>query len=123
MRPRLDYGDIIYDEAYNKIFHQKLESIQYNTYLAVWRAIIASSREKLYQQLGLESLQWRRWYKSLCLFYRDFKENKVIYFFSVVPAKSSNYNTRNADKTTLFPTKDNFFKKNFFHPLLLNGTN
>ena len=32
-RPHLDYGDIIYDEAYNKAFHQKLEFIQYNTYL------------------------------------------------------------------------------------------
>ena len=28
LRPHLDYGDIIYDEAYNKTFHQKLESIQ-----------------------------------------------------------------------------------------------
>ena len=29
VRPHLDYGDIIYDEAYNETFHQKLESIQY----------------------------------------------------------------------------------------------
>ena len=29
MRPHLDYGDIIYDEAYNGTFHEKLESIQY----------------------------------------------------------------------------------------------
>ena len=27
VRPHLDYGDIIYDEAYNKTFDQKLESI------------------------------------------------------------------------------------------------
>ena len=33
VRPHLDYGDIIYDEAYNKIFHQKLESIQYHLLL------------------------------------------------------------------------------------------
>ena len=29
VRAHLDYGDIIYDEAYNETFHQKLESIQY----------------------------------------------------------------------------------------------
>ena len=32
-RPHLDYGDVIYSEAYNKIFHPKLKSIQYNTCL------------------------------------------------------------------------------------------
>ena len=31
VRPYLDYGNMIYDEACNKTFHQKLESIQYNT--------------------------------------------------------------------------------------------
>ena len=31
IRPHLDYGDIIYAQAYNVSFHQKLESIQYNS--------------------------------------------------------------------------------------------
>ena len=60
IRPHLDYGDIIYDQAYNLSFHQKLESIQYNASLALTGAIRGSSREKLYQELGLESLQLRR---------------------------------------------------------------
>ena len=30
IRPHLDYGDIIYDQAYNASFHQKLELLQYN---------------------------------------------------------------------------------------------
>ena len=34
-RPHLDYGDIIYDQAYNETFHQKLESIQYNALVAL----------------------------------------------------------------------------------------
>ena len=55
--PHLDYGDIIYDEGYNETFHQKLEFIQYNTCLALSGAIRGSSREKLYHELGLESLQ------------------------------------------------------------------
>ena len=29
-RPYLDYGDILYDQAYNMSFHHQLESIQYN---------------------------------------------------------------------------------------------
>ena len=30
IRPHLDHGDIIYDQAYNLSFHQELESIQYS---------------------------------------------------------------------------------------------
>ena len=35
VRPHLDYGDVIYDKAYNETFHQKLASIQYNACLAL----------------------------------------------------------------------------------------
>ena len=78
VRPHLDYGDVIYDEAYNKTFHQKIESIQYNACLALSGVIRGSSREKLYQELGLESLQRRRWYREFSLFYKVFKENKPV---------------------------------------------
>ena len=68
IRPHLDYGDTIYDQAYNDSFHQKLESIQYNTAFAITGAIRGTSSEKLYQELGLESLQQRRWHCKLCTF-------------------------------------------------------
>ena len=55
MRPHLDYGDIIYDEAYNETFRQKLESSQYNACLALSGAIRGSPRENFYQELDLES--------------------------------------------------------------------
>ena len=57
VRPHLDYGDIIHDEAYNKTFDQKLESIQYNACLALSAAIRGSSRGTFYRELCLESLQ------------------------------------------------------------------
>ena len=60
IRPHLDYGDIIYDRAYNTSFHQNIESIQYNAALAITGAIRGTSREKLYQELGFESLKQRR---------------------------------------------------------------
>ena len=70
VRPYLDYGDILYDQAYNMSFHHKLESVQYNACLAITGAIRGTSKEKLYQELGLESLQLRRWYRKLGMFYR-----------------------------------------------------
>ena len=47
-----------------------METIQYNAALAITGAIRGSSREKLYQELGLETLQQRRWYRKLCCFYK-----------------------------------------------------
>ena len=51
----LDYGDIIYDQAFNSSFHQKIESLQGNASLAITGAIRGMLREKIYQELGLES--------------------------------------------------------------------
>ena len=61
LRPHLDYGDAIYDHIFNESFQNKLESVQYNVALAITGAMRGSSREKLYQELGLESLKSRRW--------------------------------------------------------------
>ena len=57
IRPHLDYGDVLYDQAFNNSFHAKMESIQYSACLAITGAIRGTSREKIYQELGLNSLQ------------------------------------------------------------------
>ena len=68
VRTHLDYGDIIYDQAFNNSFHRKTQSLQYNAALAITGAIRGTSREKNYQELGLGSLQQRRWSRKLSLF-------------------------------------------------------
>ena len=62
IRPHLDDGDVIFDQAFNNSFHQRLESIQYNAALAITRAIRGTSKEKLYQEFGSEQLPSRRWF-------------------------------------------------------------
>ena len=61
---------MIYEQAFNSSFHEKLESIQYNASLAITGAIKGTSREKFYIELGLESLHARQWYRKLCYFYK-----------------------------------------------------
>ena len=39
IRPHLDYGDIVYDRAFNESFHKSLESIQHNAAIAITEAI------------------------------------------------------------------------------------
>ena len=65
VRPHLDYGDILYDQPNNSLC-QKIETIQYNAALAITSAIKGTSQIKLYNKLGLESLEFRRWFRKLC---------------------------------------------------------
>ena len=83
-------------------FHQKLEFIQYNACFAITGAIRSASKEKLYQELGLESLQLRRWYRELGMSYKIFKSKSPQYLFMLIPGKTSSYITRNTDNITLF---------------------
>ena len=69
----------------NSLFHDKLESIQYNACLAINAAIRGTSTEKLYQELGLESLKSRRWFRKLCHFYKIFNKKSPSYLFKLIP--------------------------------------
>ena len=53
IRPHLDYGDVIFDEAFNNSFHQRLEPIQYNAAMAIIGDIRGTSEEKLIRNLVL----------------------------------------------------------------------
>ena len=71
VRPHLDYGDIIYhryDPEMQSHFTQALEQSQYSSALAVTGAWRCTSRQRLYNELGWESLYDRRWYRRLCHF-------------------------------------------------------
>ena len=121
VRPHLDYGDVIYDRAFNESFQNKLESVQYNAALAITGAIRGSSREKLYQELGLESLKsWRR-YRKLCLFFKLKKINIPLTYLIWFP-KSYQHGLPETITTSLYLMLNmNTSETLFFHPLLLSG--
>ena len=80
VRPHLHYGDVIYHDAPNLCEFsgnttlsnqmEKLESVQYSAALAVSGAWRGTCREKLYAELGLESLSLRRCSTRLALFFK-----------------------------------------------------
>ena len=113
IRRHLDYGDTIYDQAYKDSFHQKLESVKYNATLAITEAIRGTTLEKLYQELGLESLQQRCWYGKICSIFKIIKEKSPDYLFNIIPKDNSNYRTRNSYNILQSNIKHNFFN-NFF---------
>ena len=123
LRPHLDYGDILYDQAYNASFHQKLEKIQYSACIAITGAILGISKEKIYQELGLESLESRRWFRKLCFFFRILKNKSPDYLIRLIPQRSSSYITRNSDEIPYFKSKQNFYKNSFFPSTTIDWNN
>ena len=119
IRLHLDYGDIIYDQAYNASFHQNLELSQYNSCLAITGAIRGTSGEKLYEGLGLESLQLRRWFRKLSCFYKLLKSEHRHYLFKLIPSRSSSYIIRNIHNIPFFKTRHTFLKNCFFLPTII----
>ena len=69
-------------------FIKKIEKINYNVFLAITRAIRGTSKEKLYQELGLESLVNRRWFRKLCFFLKIFKNNSPRYLYRIIHGES-----------------------------------
>ena len=82
--------------------------------LAITGAIRGTSKEKLYQELGLESLRLRRWYRKLCLFYKIFKNQHPEYLFHLIPVRHAPYTTRNVHNLPIFKSKHYFCKNPYF---------
>ena len=60
VRRHLEYGGVVCDQPNNFRLSDKTETVQYNAALAITGAIRGTSKKKLYQELGLESLKDRR---------------------------------------------------------------
>ena len=60
IRPHLNYGDVLHDKPSNENFQNKMKKVQYRACLAIAGGIQGTSREPLYDELGLHSLVKRR---------------------------------------------------------------
>ena len=111
IRPLLDYADVIYDQTSNASFSKKIESVQYSAALAITGAIKGSSREKLFQELGLEYLYRRRWARRLCLPYNVFSTGQPSYIYDLLPPLRSCH--RHVNSFNLVYCKSAYFKNSF----------
>ena len=123
IRSHLEYRDIVFDQAFNKWFHDNLESIQYNASLAMTGAIRGTSKGKLYQELAFESLQQRRWFHKLCTFFRIYKNQSLSYLFNLIPLQTSSRITGLSNNMPCFLFKHKFFKNSFFLSLIIEWNN
>ena len=108
LAPHLDYGDIIYDQPHNESFPQKIERIQYNATLAITGAIKETSQNKLYSELGFESLKFRT-------------TGIPEYSFDIIRQTNHLYNTRFLKDVTTLYNRTVVFKYSIFPSTILEG--
>ena len=57
---------------------------------------------KLYNGLGLESLEFRQWFRKLCLFHKIKKTGLPEYLFNMIPQSNHQYNTQSIEDVAIF---------------------
>ena len=85
IRIQLDFADIIYDQACNSPFHEKIESIQHNACLTMTGVIRGTSAE-----------------------------NSPSYLFDLIPNLNRLLETRHSNNIPTIHTRHNYFKNSFF---------
>ena len=93
-------------------------SLQNKVALAITGAIQGTSRKKIYQELGLESLRARRWYKGISCMFKIVKEETPNYLINLIPKIQQTTRTRINRMPTVHRRTDCF--KNSFFPSTLN---
>ena len=113
IRPHLDYGDIIYHQPNNGSLCQKIESIQYQAALAITGAIHGTSQTKLYNELGIESMKLRQWFRRLCYFFKIQSSGLPQYLNDFITKPSLPYTTRFSPLPN-FKVRIELFRNSFF---------
>ena len=100
------------------LFCEKLESVQYKTALAITGAIQDTSLDKIYQELGLESLKSRNKCKPLSFMFKIRKKEAPNHLINSVPKCETNIRTRSNNTPTCNCQTDCFIFS--FFPFSLN---
>ena len=133
VRPHFDYCDVIYhipnhEDPFsgNTAVHylmSRLESVQYSAALAITGAWKGTSGDKIYHELGWETLADRRWYRRLTLFYKIINGLTPSYLKAIIPdATFHRYGLRHSDCIPSIRHRNETFKNSFF-PFCIEGWN
>ena len=69
---------------------------------------------KLYHEIGLESLKFRRWFRKLCTFFKIKSTSLPSYLFDLIPKSSQMYIIRLLDDVATLYSRTDIFKYLFF---------
>ena len=125
IRPHLDYCDFIFHiPALSNKFNndtnlnyqmRALESIQYQAALAVSGAWKGTNRDKIYEELGWESLHNRREFRRTAQFYKIMNNLTPLYLKEAVPEpRRLLFGSRSTNVLPLIPCKTDRYRNSFY---------
>ena len=82
--------------------------------MAITGAIKGISQLKIYNELGTESLKFRRWFRRLCVFFKNKATKIPKYLYELIPTESHIYSTRNTENVETYYCRTDLFKYSFF---------
>ena len=134
VRPHLDYCDLIYHIPPNindfdstlslTVSMDMLEKVQYQAALAITGTWQGTNRNKLYEELGRESLSDRRWARRLFQFYKIHYKSSPVYLFDCIPRRRMPlYQNTTLDTYHEFRCRTNQFKYSFFPSTIASWNN
>ena len=85
-------------------------------------AIQGTSRDKVYQELGLELLKSRKWHKRLVCVFKIMNEKAPNYLINLIPKYEPTIRTRN-NSIPSYKCRTNCFKHSFFPSTLNDWSN
>ena len=86
----------------------------YAVYLLSSYRYRSTLKEKFYNELGVDSLQNRQWYRKLSFLYKVIVNQSPSYLLSVIPRNNTTRSTRGSNNIPLLGTKHNFFQNSYF---------
>ena len=95
-----------------------MESVQHNVALTITEAIKFTSRDKLYKELGLETIKLRSKYSRI--FYEIKTADVSTCLFGLIPNTTCSYQTRTLDIANADQYRIEAYKSSFFPGSLLN---
>ena len=121
VRSHLDYGDVIFHNQRDDLM-KLIEQVQYKAALIVSGCWQGTSREKLYDELGWESLTDRRWARRLTMFYKIKNGIAPSYLSDHVPEHGDiNVSFRNRNTRAPFSRTERY--ANSFFPYCIQNWN
>ena len=123
IRPHLDYCDIIFHtpniihDDFSLTLRQQmdvLERTQYQAALAVSGAWQGTNTDKIYEQLGWESLTHRRFFHRVVMMYKIVNHLTPDYLRHPIPSLQNRYVLRSANNVHTLPWRNARFQNSFY---------
>ena len=132
--PHLDYGDVIYHKPNNinildssislNTLMERIEKVQYHACLAITGCWKGTSRAKIYEELGLESLNDRRWSHRLFLLYKIHNKMTPSYLYDNLPVQNRTFSRRNNGHLYReYKCKSSKYRNSFFPDVIKSWNN